>query len=112
MLRCQTKSIPTVVHLNTHCMCTASTSHHLVLIGSDDNNIHDPVQNVPNASWLHPLKCAGLAAGSEVLAADLLLGQVPQTANLCDSRTEMGHHPNRTRSSRRGARRNIKYRDT
>ena len=69
-----------------------NTSHHLVLIGSDNNYIHDPVQNVTNAGWLHPPSGGGCAARGEVLVAYLLLRQVLQTANLCNSRTEVGHH--------------------
>ena len=70
-------------------------SHHLVLVGSDNNYIHDPVQNVPNAGRLHSPSSGGLVARGNVLAAGLLQCQVLQTANLCDGRTEEGHHPAR-----------------
>ena len=70
----------------------ANTSHHLVLVGSDNNYMHDPVQNVPDAGRLHPPSSGGLVARGNMLAAGLLLCQVLQTANLCDGRTEEGHH--------------------
>ena len=70
-----------------------NTSHHLVLIGSDHNYIHDPIQNVSNARRLHPPSRGGRVAGGNVLAANLLLCQVLQTPDLSDGKTKVGHHP-------------------
>ena len=99
--RITSTDVPDVQLVAQHTLCDSKTSHHLVLIGSDNNNIHYPVQDVTNTSGLHPLRSAGRAARGEVLEANLLLCQVLQTANLCDSRTEMRHHPSSSRRKRR-----------
>ena len=64
-----------------------------MLIGSDHNYIHDPIQNVSDARRLHPPSRGGRVAGGNVLAANLLLCQVLQTPDLSDGKTEVGHHP-------------------